>query len=355
MILYLSSTQHTNLLDFTGWYDTDSTTPIKKMVGSFVLKQFIIYDMRNFSHFTEVVLDRMAFGDSDTGFAEAIKEFLTMYSPRITVIYEGLAQDNPFFRALLDSGVGNIVCGTEIEEIQREISECLSEQGMIRYHPKERTKKAEEDKRYRFDCENIHIAVVSSQPRMGATTAAIGLSSWLSVVGASVCYIEENQSGILNMMAADYDMEAAGDGWRLDGVYYGTALLSQPVNFVIHDFGYMADLTVVQENSYILLLVCGTKPYEIGRSMRLLKRFEMTDAYILCPFTHESVRNDYADIFQSDFHTVLFLEYQPELTDGMSNAKSYKAMVTKYIARGSPGVRERLTHLPQMQLCDAMK
>ena len=45
MILYLSSTEHTNLLDFTGWYDMDSNTPIKKMVGRFVLKQFIVYDM----------------------------------------------------------------------------------------------------------------------------------------------------------------------------------------------------------------------------------------------------------------------------------------------------------------------
>ena len=36
MILYLSSTQHTNLLDFTGWYNADSELPIKKMVGSFI-------------------------------------------------------------------------------------------------------------------------------------------------------------------------------------------------------------------------------------------------------------------------------------------------------------------------------
>jgi hypothetical protein len=157
------------------------------------------------------------------------------------------------------------------------------------------------------------------------------------------------------MMAADYEMEQKEGGWRLVGVYYRTAPLFQPMNFVIHDFGYMTDPEAALENSHLLLLVCGTKPYEIGRSMRLLKRFEMTDAYILCPFTHESVRNDYADIFQSDFHTVLFLEYQPELTDGMSNAKSYKAMVTKYIARGSLGIRERLTHFPQTQLCDAMK
>lgn len=106
MILYLSSAQHTNLLDFTGWYDTDSEMPIKMLVGSFVLKQFIIYDMRNFSHFTEVVLDRIAFEDSDAEFAEAIEELLTMYNPRITVIREGLKQDDPLFQALLDRGVG---------------------------------------------------------------------------------------------------------------------------------------------------------------------------------------------------------------------------------------------------------
>jgi hypothetical protein len=332
MILYLSSTEHTNLLDFTGWYDTDSNTPIKKMVGSFELKQFIIYDMRNFSHFTEVVLDRIAFGDSDMEFAEAIEEFLTMYSPRITVIYEGLVQDSTLFRALLDSGVGNIVCGTEIEEIQREIRECLSEQGMIRYHPKRRTKKAEGIKRYRFDCENIHIAVISSQPRMGATTMAIGLSSWLAAVGASVCYVEENGSGALTAMAADYDMEPDGDGWRLEGVYYGIAPAAKPFHFIVHDLGCISALGEEVENADMLLAVCGTKSYELPYSLRLLKQLETTDTHILCPFTHEAVRGEYAAILQSDFHKVLFLEYQPEPTDGTGNAKAYKAMMTKYIA-----------------------
>lgn len=54
--------------------------------------------------------------------------------------------------------------------------------------------------------------------------------------------------------------------------------------------------------------------------------------HVLCPFTHEKVRCDYAAILQSDFHKVLFLDYQPEPTDGMSNAKQYKTLVTKYIA-----------------------
>jgi hypothetical protein len=332
MILYLSSTQHTNLLDFTGWYNAESEMPIKKMVGNFVLKQFIVYDMRNFSHVTEVVLDRIAFGDSDEEFAQAIEEFLTMYNPRISVICEGLLQDSSLFRSLLESGVGNIVCSTDITEIQREILECLSEQGMVRYAAKERTKKAGGRKTYRFDCQNVHVAVLSSQPRMGATTTAIGLCAWLAAVGACVSYVEENESGILSAMAAAYEMEPAGDGWRLDGVRYGTVPAAEPVNFIIHDFGYQSNPNEKANDADLLLTVCGTKPYELPNSMRLLKRLDTADAYVLCPFTHETVRSDYAAILQSDFHKVLFLDYQPEPTDGMSNSKQYKTMMTKYIA-----------------------
>ena len=332
MILYLSSAQHTNLLDFTGWYDTDSEMPIKKLVGSFVLKQFIIYDMRNFSHFTEVVLDRIAFEDSDVEFAEAIEEFLTMYSPQITVIYEGLKQDDSLFQALLESDVGNIVCDTEITAIQCEISECLSEQGMMRYCTKERVKKQDCDRKYRFDCENIHIAVISSQPRMGATTTAIGLSAWLAAVGASVCYVEENDNKILSAMSVAYEMKPDGEGWLLDGVHYGTASANTPSNFIVHDLSYMPDVNETAKGADLLLAVCGTKPYELSNSMLLLHRLETVDTYVLCPFTHEKVRDDYAAILRSDFHKVFFLEYQPELTDGASNAAQYKAIMTKYIA-----------------------
>ena len=332
MILYLSSAQHTNLLDFTGWYDADSEIPIKKLVGSFVLKQFIIYDMRNFSHFTEVVLDRIAFEDSDAEFAEAIEEFLTMYNPRITVICEGLKQDDSLFQALLDRGVGNIVCDTEITAIQCEITECLSGPGMTRYRPKERVKKQDCNRKYRFDCENIHIAVISSQPRMGATTTAIGLSAWLAAMGASVCYVEENGNKILSSMAAAYEMKPDGEGWLLDGVHYGAAPAGTASNFVIYDLGHLPDMNETAKGADLLLAVCGTKPYELSNSLRLLHRLETVDTYVLCPFTHEKVRGDYAAILRSDFHKVLFLEYQPEPTDGMSNTKQYQTMMKKYIA-----------------------
>lgn len=332
MVLYLSSTQHTNLLDFTGLIGQDGTT-IKKMVGSFVLKQFIVYDMRNFSHFSEVVLDRLAFADNDTEFAEAIEEFLTMYSARVTVICEGLTPDNPLFTALLNVGVGNIVCDKEIAAMQREISECLSDSGMTRYNPKERAQPKSDREHYTFACENIKFAVLSSQPRMGATTTAMGLCAWLHDVGATACYVEANTSGHLAALARAYEMEQSEDGYYYDGVDYRTNVPDSGTNFVVCDMGANVQTQVEQANTAdILLLLCGTKPYELSASLRLKKQFETTPAFILCPFVDKDSQTTYADVLQSDYHKVLFLDYQPDLINGAPNAKQYKNMITKYIA-----------------------
>lgn len=337
MILYLSSVQHSNLLDFTGLYDTDGVT-VKKMVGSFILKQFIIHDMRNFSHFTDVVLDRTAFGDSDTGFSEAIEEFLTMYNTRVTVICEGLSESDTLFAALLNSGVRNLVCGTEILEIQREITECLSERGMARYQPKERAMKAKGVSRYRFECRNIRIVMLSSQPRAGATTTAIGLCRWLKDMGASVCYSEMNDSGHLSYLARSYGMKQEENGWAYEDIYYKTG--EQAVgaetkfNFILYDVGSQITAYTKQEaESYadIFLLQCGTKPYELLHTLRLKKRLSTEHAFILCPFVNEDVKSEYAEILNSDYHKVLFLDYQPDMMDGTVNAKQYKAVVSKYI------------------------
>lgn len=332
MVLYLSSTAHSNLLDFTGWYDPDSEMPIKKLVGSYVLKQFIVHDMRNFSHFSEVVLDRHAFGDDDTEFAEAIEEFLTMYHARVTVICEGLQQSDPLFTVLLNSGVGNIVCDTEIIAMQREISECLSETGMTRYNPKERSPKQEGVIRYHFDCENVHIAVMAAQPRAGATTVAMGLCGWLQSVGATACYVEGNPSRHLSILARAYEMEQDEDGWMMDGVQYRTTP-GQTVNFIVHDLGN--DIAAGQEKmaaAHLRLLVGGTKPYEYPYTVQLRKKFEASYAFILCPFVAEESRVDFADALQNDYHKVLFMEYQPELTNGSAQAKAYKNIIAKYIA-----------------------
>lgn len=218
MILYLSSQQHTNLLDFLA--EKEDALPVKKMTGNFMLKQFVIYDMRNFSHCTELVLDRIAFGDEDRDFAQAIEEFLTMYNARITVICEGLKESDPLCRALLDAGVGNIVTDVEIRGMQEEIMQSLSSQGMTRYAPKEQKKTERKGECYRFMADGVRIAMISSQSRIGTTTMALGFTAWLGNAGASVAYVEKNASGIIPYLSDAYEMdeEAGGIVWKKCGM-----------------------------------------------------------------------------------------------------------------------------------------
>ena len=307
MILYLSSTQHT--------------------------KQFVVYDMRSFAHFTDVVLDRPAFGDTDEEFAQAIEEFLTMYSARVTVICEGLTQANPLFQALLDSGVGNIVCDTEIWEIQQEIRECLSDQGMTRYAAKERPARTGGQEHYRFDCNNVVVAVMGSQTRIGTTTAAVGLSAWLARVGASVCYVETHAGSHLTALARGYEMEAEEGGWQFEGVHYRSMETKEDVNFVVYDLGCdLAGKRKLLERADIRLLVCGTKPYELGFTVRLQTSLAGIHAHLLCPFVAEGMKDDLMEALQNDYHKVMFSEYQPELTDSDCNGKQYKNAIARYIA-----------------------
>jgi len=331
MILYLSSNEHCNLLDFMGVNKND-TIPVKKMLGNFMLKQFIIYDMRSFAHCTELVLDRVAFSDSDTEFTQGIEEFLTMHDARITVIYEGLTPQDALFSALLSAGVGNIIAGTDIVEIQQEIRECLSEKGMARYAVKDRPKIQHGRESYRFDCERIPVFVLSSQPRMGATTAAVGLSAWLGSVGAKVCYVELNDSRHLEMLARAYEMEQSEYGYVFDGVEYCTAVPQGSFHFIVYDMGAeQAAADELLDDSGILLLCCGTKPYEITHTQRLLREHSSQEAFICCPYVSEELREGYADAFQSNYHRVLFMEYQPDIMNGTLNSGSYRKMVEPYI------------------------
>ena len=290
MILYLSSQQHTNLLDFLA--EQEDALPVKKMTGNFMLKQFVVYDMRNFSHCTELVLDRIAFGDEDRDFAQAIEEFLTMYNTRITVICEGLKENNPLFGALLSAGVGNIVTNVEIRGMQEEIRQSLSSQGMTKYHPKERKQPKAQGEHYRFMADGVRIALVSSQSRIGTTTTALGFTSWL------------------------------GKMW------YGTQPPDAGFHFLIEDYG--TDRPEVDTD--ILLLVCGTKPYEIVHTMKLLEKYDTKPAFVLCPFVEASLQDTYVEAFQTDYHKVFFLEYQPDCMNGSPNAKIFKIIIKNYIA-----------------------
>lgn len=325
MVLYLTSQQHTNLLDFLA--EQEDALPVKKVVGNFKLKQFVVYDMRNFSHCTELVLDRIAFVEEDREFTEAIIEFLTMYNARITVICEGLKEKEPLFKDLLEAGVENIVTEAEIVSIQEEIRQSLSENGMTKYHSKEQKKLLEVEEHYCFSANGVRIAIIGSQSRIGTTVISLGLTAWLGSVGAKAAYVEKNDSNIIPYLAEAYEMNEEAGGYCLEKMWYGTQTPDAAFQFLIEDYGIGRPET----DADILILVCGTKPYEIVYTIKLLEQYETKAAFVLCPFVESALRATYLEAFQTECHKVFFLEYQPDCMNGEPNEKVYTTIIEKYI------------------------
>lgn len=170
--------------------------------------------------------------------------------------------------------------------------------------------------------------MVSSQSRIGTTTTALGFAAWLGSVGARVAYVEKNGSGIIPFLRDAYEMEEEAGGCRLEKMWYGTQTPGAGFHFLIEDYGTGRP----EPDADILLLVCGMKPYEMEHTMRLLGQYETRAAFILCPFVEKSLRDTYAEAFQTDYHKVFFLEYQPDCMDGGPNAKVFKNVIGKYIA-----------------------
>jgi len=156
---------------------------------------------------------------------------------------------------------------------------------------------------------------------------------WLNSVGGRACYVESNQSNCLTLLSRAYEMEDTENGFSFDGVEY---LHQDPVSqcqFIIYDIGHdYAQNTQLIKSADILLLCCGVKPYELQHTLKLLRQHETTHAYVICPFVVDSLKEGYAPVLQSDYHKLMFMDYQPDMMNPGSNRKNYKGIVQKYIA-----------------------
>jgi hypothetical protein len=125
-----------------------------------------------------------------------------------------------------------------------------------------------------------------------------------------------------------YEMDEEAGGFRLEKMWYGTQNPDAGFHFIVEDYG----TNLPEEVGEVVVLVCGTKPYEIAHTMKLLQRYETTPAFVLCPFVDKTLYDTYADAFQSDYHKVLFAEYQPDCMNGKPNEKVFTSMIETYIA-----------------------
>lgn len=335
MLLYLTGMDRVNLLDFV---ENESGMIPKKMTGKFSLMQFVIRDMRNYAHVKYFVIDKAAVSEDEVGFIEAINSFQTMFSARIIVICEDCSEHDTFLRKLIMSGVTDIVTAADIKEIQAEILECLSPEGMQRYKvPVQKTqapvitaKGTPVSERYIFTCQNIRIATAGCQRRVGVTTTAINLAHWIQAHGGTACYLENNLNKHLAYIVKLYADQPEGNHYTIGDVdYYFTHELDKTYNFIITDCGELDEPPQVSFVGADLRLLCGSAmPYELAYMQNAVKRCKGMMVQALGMYVPLDIRELVQDAIGDD---MLFADPSHELFNGSANGDLNKRLVKRYI------------------------
>ncbi len=299
MLIYLASEERQNLLDF---YFEDKAD-YKVFTGqTYSLLGFAKTALVNFENCDKLVIDLSVISERGDQFVNALRSVSRLYPElRIIALDEGMSEDT--ISMLVNEKIYNVISAKTIAELKTEISESLSKSGM---------------KKYRSACgidanRAINIAVVASESKLGATTVAFSFAAYLVSLGEENIEIKTNN----------------GDAYiEIENTALDTTLKAQKKQgdamITIYD-------GIPTPNADITIAICGTKRWELGSSAKLL--FETPgERIVLLPFVPESQREKFRSGLFGNIPNVLFLEYQPSLTEISGNLAVYNE-IAEFISK----------------------
>lgn len=274
MLLYLSSEENSGLCDFMG---AETGLVIKKLIGEFDLKQFVVRDMKNLGHYRFIAIDYSALRNSDEEIIEALDGMKALSDMRIILFAEKQERGSSQIEKLVGLGIYNIILSTDYYEIKDEFRKCCSEDGMAYIEALRLATINEEsiidvNQRMSFKGENVRIAVSGTMQRIGTTTIAINLANYLASIGAKVGYIEANGNDHLkSILNAERVMKKVGEECEYRGVKYlnSSDAINSDYDFLILDLGVInQEKALIMKACDIRILVAGGKAYEIENTIK---------------------------------------------------------------------------------------
>jgi len=336
MLLYLSSNDHINLLDFL---NDEHGIIIKKLSGTFSLRQFVLGDLRSLNHFQYMVIDLNAIKDSNSDIMEAVNAYKKMFTSRLIFYIEDMKAHHDLVHKLIENGILNIVTATDIEAIKAELLKSISDLGMnkrdimLKLSPNDFSFKTSAEI-YKFSKKEIKIAVTGVQHRVGTTTMAINLANYLSSIGAKVCYVEANEHDHLRKLPAFYQgMTSKDDVILYNGVKY-LSLQSEchdEFDFIIYDMGVVDNriISAIRKNCDAGILCATGKPYEVNDIEKHKNLLDATPLNIVFSFVAESDQHKYLKLHK-DIH---FSNYTPNYFDGEINEIVWTTVIKPFIKK----------------------
>lgn len=331
MILYLSSNENINTIDFLS---DEAGMVIKKLSGTFNLNQFVLNDMRSFTHYSFLVLDYYALTDSDDEFIEAILAFKRMYSSRVILIMNQDKRLECLIYRLIECDVTNLVFNEDVDELKKDVLKAVSNLGISKRELQGKISRVFGNVDYRIDKfdflkENVRIGVAGTMNRVGTTTMALNLTSYLSSIGARVCYVEANTNGHLKHLFEGMELKA--DGFLVNGVRYLTldSLNDESFDFIIYDMGVLDKrIRHAMTNNCDEAFVCTSyKSYERDGVRKTLLLLDDNKYKIFLNHASESEQRALLE----EHKNVYIVGYSPNQFDSEVNRELWLEVLNDYI------------------------
>lgn len=333
MLLYISSNENIGIFDFLS---NKNGMVIKKLSGTFSLKQFLIYDMRSLNHYSYVAIDLKALKDNKDEIIEAIVAFKSMFSSRVIFYIEDIKENESLIERLIEQGVYNILSAEEVEELNQEIQKSVSNSGMSKIDIQLKLNKVNGKQcyipKYAFERKDIKIAVTGAAHKVGTTTIAMNMCNYIASIGASVCYVEANNHNHIEKLPCSYaGMVVKEDSIIYNGVKYLSLNASndEEYDFVIYDMGVIERKTInAINNKCDLAILCATaKPYEIETYNKAIDLLDNDRVNTIFSFVQD---NEKAKL-KEQYRNVFFAEYSPDLFDRDANKNIFSKILENYI------------------------
>jgi len=336
MLLYLSSNDHINLLDFL---NDEHGIIIKKLSGTFSLKQFVLGDLRSLNHFQYMVIDLNAIKDSNSDIMEAVNAYKKMFASRLIFYIENMKAHHDLVLKFIENGIYNIVTANNIEVLKEELLKSISDLGiskrdiMLKLNPNEASFNTTLHA-HGFSKKEIKIAVTGVQHRVGTTTMAINYANYLSSIGAKVCYVEANEHDHLSKLPAFYQgMTLKDDVTLYNGVKY-LSLHSEchdEFDFIIYDMGVIDNriISAIRKNCDAAILCATGKPYEVNDIEKHKNLLDTTSLNTIFSFVAEPDQHKYLKLHK-DIH---FSNYTPNYFNGEVNEVIWSTAIKPFIKK----------------------
>ena len=334
MLFYMTSKQNSEIFDFL---EKEHDVMVKKFVGEFHLKEFIIRDMRNFDHYSYMAIDLESLRDTENEILEAIIGYRTMYDSRIIILDIGRKNDELLIK-LHDEGINDFISTNTIEDITKEILYSIKARDIDTKMEliNDEDTKSKASTQCQFNCSGLKISVAGVARRVGTTACAFNLAQFLSSNGAKVSYLEANQNDHLASILPNYREIREDDNSENSKKikFYSTKekFNFSNFNFNILDIGTLSQKYLeVFKKSDIKILCATSKPYELNSLKSGLELVKDIETNCIFSFTSYRSRKDIREIVGNKDKKIYFSNYSPDLFNGIANKAIWISIISDYI------------------------